>query len=259
MFSTTFTLYEKYFAGGVTTSVPSSTIESPSSGSKSCSSSSCIPSTTDASPATFPSSNSIPWLKVPSCSCSTLITFSNVVSNTFVSESNPCTVPTWEVKVLFFENVPDTSLTTKCAIGDNSGGLDELYLNPLSLTLTDWIAPISFVTESKDAPVPVVVVTVIEGKSAYPSPPLVTCAFCIAPASVALNVADSKTIWSVGVVCVSDSSKSRPSSVRIVWFSSVPSESVPSRSKLLSRSALTRIIEFFTGAVVNVKVWPSKV
>ena len=51
----------------------------------------------------------------------------------------------------------------------------------------------SFVTESRDAPVPVVVVIVTEGKSVYPSPPLATCAFCIAPASVALRVADSKT------------------------------------------------------------------
>ena len=79
----------------------------------------------------------------------------------------------------------------------------------------------SFVTESRDAPVPVVEVIVTEGKSVYPSPPLATCAFCIAPASVALNVADSKTIRSETVVCVSDSSKSRPSSVRIVWLSSV--------------------------------------
>ena len=102
----------------------------------------------------------------------------------------------------------------------------------------------SFVTESRDAPVPVVVVIVTEGKSVYPSPPLATCTFCIAPASVALNVADSKTNWSVRVVCVSDCSKSKPSSVRIVCPASVPLESVPSRSRLLSRSALTRIIEF---------------
>ena len=87
-FLITLTMCVINLASGVTTSVPSRAMLSSSSVSISCSSSSCIPSTIVLSSRTVPSSSSIPSLKVPSCSCSTLITFSKVVSRICVSESH---------------------------------------------------------------------------------------------------------------------------------------------------------------------------
>ena len=78
-FSTALTFNTTYFESGVTTLVPSNNIESPSVKSKSCSSSNSIPSVIVGSLSTVPSSKSIPSWNVPVCSCSTLITFSNVV------------------------------------------------------------------------------------------------------------------------------------------------------------------------------------
>ena len=128
------------------------------------------------------------------------------------------------------EKVPVTSFNTKWALAVKSGGLSDEYLNPPSLILTESIAPISSVTASKAALVPVVVDIVIVGKLVYPPPPSEMWIFCIAPASDAEKVADSKTIWSVVVVCVSSCSKSIPSSV-IIWCpASVEEESVPSKS-----------------------------
>ena len=72
---------------------------------------------------TVPFSNSIPSLNVPVCSCSTLTTFSKVVSRIFVVESKLFTVPTWDVSVLSVANVPVISFTTKCACNVRSGGL----------------------------------------------------------------------------------------------------------------------------------------
>ena len=71
-----------------------------------------------------PNSKDIPWLKVAVDSCSTRITFSNSVSRTFVFESNPLTVPTWEDNVLPDAKVPDTSLRTKWALGVTAGTCD---------------------------------------------------------------------------------------------------------------------------------------
>ena len=105
-------------AGGVNVSVPSKTIFSPSSKSKISS------SKKDAGICSrLPCSNCIPSWKVPVCSCSTLITFSNVVSRTFVFASQPFTVPVWVVKVFVFAKVPVTSLRTKWALNVASGGL----------------------------------------------------------------------------------------------------------------------------------------
>ena len=96
----------------------SSSIPSPSS--KSNSSSSKIPW---GSKMVVPFSNAISSLKVPSCSCTVLITSSNVVSRTFVLVSKPLTTPVWVVKVLVAENVPVTSLRIKWARNSISGGL----------------------------------------------------------------------------------------------------------------------------------------
>mgnify|MGYP005685948513 CR=1 FL=1 len=73
-----------------------------------------------------PNSNSNDSWKVPSCSCFTLTTFSNVVSRTLVEESKALTVPVWVVKVLLTANVPDTSFKTKWALNVKSGGLVSL-------------------------------------------------------------------------------------------------------------------------------------
>ena len=110
-------------AGDVDIAVPSKIIFSPSS--KSCSSSKIIlASKPDAS--WVPNSNSNDSWKVPSCSCFTLTTFSNVVSRTLVEESKALTVPVCEVKVLLTANVPDTSFKTKWALNVKSGGLVSL-------------------------------------------------------------------------------------------------------------------------------------
>ena len=69
-FSTALTTWVIYLAGGVTSSVPSNNIESPSVKSKSCTSSNSIPSVIVGSLSTVPSSKSIPSWNVPVCSCS---------------------------------------------------------------------------------------------------------------------------------------------------------------------------------------------
>ena len=53
-----------------------------------------------------------PSLKVPVCSCVVLITFSNVVSRTWVFASQPLTVPVCVVRVFAFAKVPVTSFKT---------------------------------------------------------------------------------------------------------------------------------------------------
>ena len=68
-----------------------------------------------------PASNVIPSLKVPVCSWVVLITFSNVVSRTWVFASQPLTVPVWVVRVFAFAKVPDTSFKTKWALRVASG------------------------------------------------------------------------------------------------------------------------------------------
>ena len=81
-FLPTRTFFIIVWADGVNVSVPSKTIFSPSSKSKTSSSKKdygiC---------SWLPCSNSIPSLNVDVCSCSTLMTFSNVESKTLVFES----------------------------------------------------------------------------------------------------------------------------------------------------------------------------
>ena len=123
----TLTLYVNDCAAGVNVPVPSNKI--PSVSSNSCSVSSKMPMGVSNS---VPCSSWILSLKVLDCSCATLITFSNVVVSTFVSLSQDLIVPVWpdEVKVLPAAKVPVTSLRTKCALNDFSGGLLAVYLNP---------------------------------------------------------------------------------------------------------------------------------
>ena len=85
---------------------------------------------------------------------------------------------------------------------------------------TSAIAPMSSVTPTIFAPVPDVVVILRVGISVYAPPPSDMCIFCIEPFSAVSpkfsKVPNSKTIWSVDVVCASDCSKSSPSSVIIL-------------------------------------------
>ena len=125
---------------------------SPSS--KSCSSSSRTPLGICSK---LPCSNCMPSLNVPACSCWSLMTFSKVVSRTWVSLSKPLTTPVWVVREAAVAKVPVTSLRTKWALNVASGGLDVEYLKPLSVILIDLAAPISVVVAINLVPEPDVV------------------------------------------------------------------------------------------------------
>ena len=182
------------------------------------------------------SSSSVSW-NVPSCSCVTRTTFSKVVSKTFVEELKPFTVPVWVVNVFAFAKVPLTSLRTKWALSDKSGGLLDLKSKPWSSILIDFIEPISSVTARSFAPVPVVVDIETVGSDVYPTPPPEMWALCIEPDSELTprfsKVSNSKTILSfvspsITVVWVSCCSKFKQFSVTIWWQAFVDDESVPS-------------------------------
>ena len=152
---TALTLNVNVCGAGVNVPVPSRTIFSPSS--KSCSSSKTIPSCVKSE---VPCSNWIPsWNGIIAevCSCSILITFSKLVDRTWVELSQLLIVPVWLVKVLPAAKVPVTSLSTKCLVGNISGGLVVVYLNPPSTILKDWAAPMLVVVAISFVPVPDVV------------------------------------------------------------------------------------------------------
>ena len=129
----------------------------PSVSSNSCSSSRRIPSGVRSS---VPCSSWIPSLNELDCSCSTLITFWNVVSRTFVFVSQLLIVPVWpdETRVFPAAKVPDTSFKTKCALKEGSGGLLSVYLNPAFVIFVDLIEPISVVVACRLALIPEVLV-----------------------------------------------------------------------------------------------------
>ena len=145
---------------GVNVPEASNIMLSPST-SKSCSSSKRTPWGSSIS---VPLSSWIPSLKVPSCSCVSLITSSKVVSRTFFVASQDLTVPVCVVKVFAAANVPDTSLTIKWARIVASGGFALLYLNPVLFTLRLFTAPISVVVAKSFAEEPPVVVTPTVGR-----------------------------------------------------------------------------------------------
>ena len=67
------------------------------------------------------------------------------------------------VRVLFTVNVPLTSFRIKCDLKFTSGGLEEVYLNPLSTTFTLFIEPIPFGVATTLPPLPPTVVIVKVG------------------------------------------------------------------------------------------------
>ena len=122
--------------------------------------------------------------------------------------------------------------------------------------LTDSTAPMSVVVASNLVPVPVVLVTVTVGKSVYATPPSCTNTFCIEPDSVVAErfskVSNSRTIWSVTVLCVSGVSTTE--SVSMVCPASVEELSVPFSKRLSTVFPSTNIRTPRAGASVNVSV-----
>ena len=103
-------------------------------------------------------SNLIPFWTVVFASPSVLITFSNVVLNTCVSEFQLETVPVCVVKVLPDTKVPVTSFNIKCAWNVTSGGLLESKLKLPSLISIPFALPMSVVFDLRLALVPDVLV-----------------------------------------------------------------------------------------------------